>query len=156
MKNKKVIGLTQTTFPNPPLGVPALHKFAESIGVTLTRHTGGRKGWYDHPTCTISTRRGMSIAQYRTTLAHELGHAAHGDLPTGNGYFDQRQEQRADAYAARLLISPVEFEAAAIWHQDHLPAIADELEVTHHLLKIWMELFQSGRIDIPAYVALKP
>ena len=133
-----------------------LHRKADALGVTLQRHTGGPPGWYDHQHQVISTRRGQSCAQYRSVLAHELGHADHGDLPTGNGYFDQRQEQRADAYAARLLISPVEFEAAAIWHQDHLPAIADELEVTHHLLKIWMELFQSGRIDIPAYVALKP
>ena len=156
MKNKKVIGLTQTTFPSPPLGVPALHKFAESIGVTLTRHSCDRKGWYDHPTRTISTRRGMSIAQYRTTLVHELGHAYYGDTPTGNGHYDQRQENRAWDFAAQLLINPTDFKAAAIWHQDHLPAIADDLEVTHHLLKIWMELFQSGRIDIPAYAALKP
>lgn len=133
-----------------------LHRLAESMGVTLRRHNGGKKGWYDHATRTISTRRGMSIQQYRSVLAHELGHAAHGDTPTGNGHYDQRQERRADEYAAHLLINPTDFKAAAIWHQDHLPAIADDLEVTHHLLKIWMELFQSGRIDIPAYVALKP
>ncbi|WP_423803321.1 ImmA/IrrE family metallo-endopeptidase [Paraburkholderia fungorum] len=64
----------------------------------------------------MSTRRGMSIQQYRSVLAHELGHAAHGDTPTGNGHYDQRQERHADEYAARLLISPVEFEAAATWH----------------------------------------
>lgn len=117
-----------------------LHRLAESMGVTLRRHSGGVKGWYDHATRTISTRRGMSIQQYRSTLAHELGHAHYGDTPTGNGHFDQRQERRANEYAARLLISPVEFEAAAIWHHGHLPAIADELEVTKHLLKTWQSL----------------
>jgi len=132
-----------------------LHLLAESMGVQIQRHTGGCPGWYDHERRVISTRRGQSISQYRSVLAHELGHAAHGDSPTGNGYYDQRQERHADEYAARLLISPVEFEAAAIWHQDRLPAVADDLEVTHHLLKIWMKLFQSGRIDIPAYAALK-
>lgn len=115
-----------------------LHRLAESLQVRIVRHDSGEPGWYDHKRRIISTRRGQSIAQYRSVLAHELGHAANGDQPTGNGHFDQRQEQRADAYAARLLISPVEFEAAAIWHQDHLPAIADELEVTQHLLNTWL------------------
>ena len=119
-----------------------LHRLAESMGVTLRRHNGGKKGWYDHATRTISTRRGMSIQQYRSVLAHELGHAHYGDTPTGNGHFDQRQERRADEYAARLLISPIEFEAAATWHHGPLPAIADELEVTKHLLKTWQSLHE--------------
>ena len=73
-----------------------LHLLAESIGVQLQRHTGGHPGWYDHHRRIISTRRGQSIGQYKSVLAHELGHAAHGDTPTGNGHFDQRQERRAD------------------------------------------------------------
>lgn len=145
---KKVIGLTRITSPD-------LHRLAESMGVTLTRHTGGEKGWYDHATHTISTRRGMSIAQYRSTLAHELGHAAHGDTPTGNGHYDQRQENRAWAYAANLLISPVEFEAAATWHHGHLPAIADELEVTKHLLRTWISLYERTSHDLSAASPLR-
>lgn len=131
-----------------------LHRLAESLQVRIVRHDSGEPGWYDHKRRIISTRRGQSIAQYRSVLAHELGHAAHGDLPTGNGYFDQRQEQRADEYAAQLLINPHDFKAAAIWHQDHLPAIADELEVTQHLLKIWMDLFQSRKLNFPTYIPL--
>ncbi|OFP68075.1 hypothetical protein HMPREF2978_00010 [Corynebacterium sp. HMSC074C01] len=119
-----------------------LHLLAESMGVQLQRHTGGPPGWYDHQRRIISTRRGQSIGQYKSVLAHELGHAHYGDIPTGNGYYDQRQERRADEYAARLLISPVEFEAAAAWHHGHLPAIADELEVTKHLLKTWQSLHE--------------
>lgn len=134
---RMVIGLTQTTFPRPPLGVPQLHQFADDLGVKLIRHSGGIKGWYDHPARTLSTRRGMSIAQYRSTLAHELGHAWHGDVPTGNGHYDQRQEDRAWRFAAHLLINPDEFRTAAIWHNDFIPAIADELEVTQHLLNFY-------------------
>ena len=119
-----------------------LHLLAESMGVQLRRHTGGPPGWYDHHRRIISTRRGQSINQYRSVLAHELGHAAHGDTPTGNGHYDQRQERRADEYAARLLISPIEFEAAATWHHGNLPAIADELEVTQHLLRTWQSLHE--------------
>lgn len=117
-----------------------LHLLAESMGVQLQRHTGGRPGWYDHHRRIISTRRGQSISQYKSVLAHELGHAAHRDTPTGNGHFDQRQERRADEYAARILINPHDFEAAAIWHHGHLPAIADELEVTQHILKTWQSM----------------
>lgn len=119
-----------------------LHLLAESMGVQLQRHTGGCPGWYDHHRRIISTRRGQSISQYRSVLAHELGHAAHRDTPTGNGHFDQRQERRADEYAARLLINPTDFETAAIWHHGHLPAIADELEVTQHILKTWQSLHE--------------
>lgn len=117
-----------------------LHLLAESMGVQLQRHTGGRPGWYDHHRRIISTRRGQSIGQYKSVLAHELGHAAHRDTPTGNGHFDQRQERRADEYAAQLLINPHDFEAAAIWHHGHFPAIADELEVTQHILKTWQSM----------------
>lgn len=119
-----------------------LHLLAESMGVQLQRHTGGCPGWYDHHRRIISTRRGQSISQYRSVLAHELGHAAHGDTPTGNGHFDQRQERRADEYAAQLLITPADFETAAIWHHGHLPAIADELEVTQHILKTWQSIHE--------------
>lgn len=119
-----------------------LHLLAESMGVQLRRHTGGHPGWYDHHRRVISTRRGQSIAQYKSVLAHELGHAAHRDTPTGNGHYDQRQERRADEYAARILITPTDFESAAIWHHGHLPAIADELEVTKHLLKTWQSLYE--------------
>ena len=119
-----------------------LHLLAEGMGVQLRRHTGGCPGWYDHHRRVISTRRGQSISQYKSVLAHELGHAHYGDTPTGNGHYDQRQERRADEYAAQLLINPHDFEAAAIWHHGHLPAIADELEVTQHILKTWQSLYE--------------
>lgn len=119
-----------------------LHRLAESLNVRIVRHDHGPPGWYNHDKRIISTRRGQSITQYRSALAHELGHAYYGDTPTGNGHFDQRQEQRADQFAARLLINAEEFENAAIWHQGHLPAIADELEVTQHLLRTWKALYE--------------
>lgn len=116
---------------------PDLHRLADSMGVRLRRHTGGPKGLYHHATRTISTRRGMSIQQYRSTLAHELGHAHYGDIPV-KGIYSVRQEIRADSYAARTLITPQAFFDAAAWHNGHLGGIADELEVTHHLLLRWI------------------
>ena len=116
---------------------PDLHAHARELGVRLRRHTGGPKGVYHHPSRTISTRRGMSIQQYRSTLAHELGHAHYGDTPR-RGIYSVRQEARADTYAAKLLIAPQAFFDAATWHNGHLGGIADELEVTHHLLLRWI------------------
>ena len=115
---------------------PDLHHVARQLGVTLTRHTGGVKGYYNHTTHT-STRRGMSIQQYRSTLAHELGHAHYRD-PTGHGHYDQKQEARADRYAARLLIDPQAFDTAYRWCQGDHRELADELEVTQHLLAVYM------------------
>lgn len=119
---------------------PMLHAYAESIGVRLQRHNNGPKGYYHHPSRTISTRRGLSIQAYKSTLAHELGHATYRDEPTGHGIYDKRQEARADRWAARVLIDPQAFADAYIWHRGHLPAIADELEVTHHILDVWAQL----------------
>lgn len=116
-----------------------LRRLATGLGIRLVEHTGGIPGWYHHRTRTISTRRGMSFPQYRSVLAHELGHAIHNDVPTGHGHFDARQERRADKFAANLLINQDAFEAAATCHSGHLPAIADELEVTNHLLGVWLE-----------------
>nr|DAK57405.1 MAG TPA: hypothetical protein [Caudoviricetes sp.] len=63
--------------------------------------------------------------------------ATYRDEPTGHGHYDLRQERRADQWAARALIDPAAFEDAYRWHAGCMPAIADELEVTHHLLAVW-------------------
>ena len=117
-----------------------LHAYAEKIGVQLVHHDTGPKGFYVDATRTISTRRGLSIRAYRSTLAHELAHATYRDVPTGNGHYDQRQELRADRWAAKALICPQAFEDAYRWHAGHMPAIADELEVTHHILATWRDM----------------
>lgn len=120
------------------IDVAGLHALASTMGVEVVHHTGGAPGWYDHARRVISMRRGQSPRQYRSVLAHELGHAHYRDVPTGKGHFDQRQERRADRWAADLLISAVELRAASAWHHGNLPAIADELDVTKHLLAIWI------------------
>lgn len=133
-----MIGLTRITFPKAE-NASDLHLVARELGVNLVHHTGGQKGWYDHQTRTISTRRGMSIAQYKCTLAHELGHAYHGDSKPPYDSYHARQEHRAWLFAAELLISRLEFERCAVMFDDSLPAIAEELEVTQHLLKFWLK-----------------
>lgn len=116
-----------------------LHIMAEMLEVNLTKHDDGLPGRYHHATRTISTRRGMSARQYRSTLAHELGHAAYGDTPQINNHYTRKQERRADRFAAGLLITMEAFQDAYSWCGDHLPSIADELEVNQRLLKVWLD-----------------
>lgn len=118
---------------------PALHRLAETLGVTVRRHTGGGKGYYDARTHTITTRRGMSIQQYKSTFAHELVHAIRRDVPIHIPVLNKRTELRVDRMAADMLINEESFHDAVKWHQGHLPSVADELEVTLHLLMIWIK-----------------
>ena len=72
------------------------------------------------------------------TLAHELGHAAHGD-PAGH---HPRYEHRADLYAAELLIDPREYAELEIMYDGHLGAIAAEMGVTVSLLATWRDHYE--------------
>lgn len=117
----------------------SLLALVRSIGVSLTEHHRGKKGYYDHTERTISMRTGLSDRAYRSTLAHELGHAYYSDELTGIEWIDERMEIRANRFAASLLVSPVEYAAAERLHGPHEDAIAHELGVTRKLLATWRE-----------------
>lgn len=120
----------------------SLLDLASSIGVSLTEHKTGKKGYYLHYSRTISLRNNLSERAFRSTLAHELAHAIHGDEPTGLAWMDSRIERRADEFAAQLLIDPAEYAAAEAQHGPHDDAIAYELGVTRHLLAAWRSLHE--------------
>ena len=113
-----------------------LSRLADALKITLTKHDGGKKGYWHPSSRTITTRRGLSIAEYKSTLAHEIAHAFHGDTPTGDIY-SARQEARADKWAAHLLINPCEAVKIVVAYQ-HPKSAAYELEVTEHLLNVWL------------------
>lgn len=117
----------------------SLLALARSIGVSLTEHHRGKKGYYDHTARTISMRTGLSDRAYRSTLAHELAHALQGDEFTGIKWMDDRIEARADRMAARLLIDPDDYAEAERHHGPHEDAIAHELGVTRKLLADWRD-----------------
>lgn len=66
------------------------------------------------------------------TVAHELGHAHHQHRCDG----DQRAEDEADEYAARLLIDPTEY-ARLEREGIHPHDIADHFGVPEHALNLW-------------------
>lgn len=119
-----------------------LLQLADQLGVTIATHDRGPKGWYHHHTRTISLRSDLRAANLRCTLAHELGHALTGDVPTGIAHFDQRMERAADMAAANMLISHTEYAAAEALYGAHDGAIARELGVTTHLLAVWRDTYE--------------
>lgn len=116
-----------------------LHDMAYLMGVELHHHHGPSKGWYSPSLRVISTMCDMAVWDYKSTLAHELGHAIYNDRKTGHDNFNQRQEERADRFAAKLLINDDELRHLAPWHGNDLHSLAIDLEVTSHLLEIYLK-----------------
>lgn len=75
-------------------------------------------------------------------IAHELGHAVNNDSCSSS-----RAERLADEWAARNIIDPTIVEDVAQDCGGAPSAIAAELGVTPHLLSVWMQLFEAGRIN---------
>ncbi|MCX7542331.1 ImmA/IrrE family metallo-endopeptidase [Corynebacterium sp. P5848] len=114
-----------------------IYRLIDELGIRVTEHAGGEQGrWYDKPRV-ISLRSGLSYVERRCAVAHELGHAALGHASSPPPWLKPRQEREADDFAAELLVSPGAYAAAEDLHGTHLGAIAEELSVTQHLLKIW-------------------
>ncbi|WP_288833746.1 ImmA/IrrE family metallo-endopeptidase [uncultured Corynebacterium sp.] len=116
---------------------PDLHRLADELGVALIKHDGGGKGYYIHELRLITTRRGLSIAEYRSTLAHELAHAHYQDA-----FSTPKIEARADRWAANYLLDEHDVRDALIWHNHHRSPAAYDLEVTEHLLDVWLENYE--------------
>lgn len=117
---------------------------AELLGVTVAEHTGGEKGrYYGHGL--ISIRADLGYINRRCTLAHELAHAALGHRPDATGWLRARQERAADQWAANRLIDTDAYRAAEQQHGPHPGAIAAELEVTTHMVKIWAQTNKAPR-----------
>lgn len=110
------------------------------MGITLTHHTHDTPGFYLDKYRIISTRKGMAVWDYKSVLAHELGHAHYRDKRNEHLYFDERQERRADEFAANLLIDIDTLRHLAPWHGDDMKSLAIDLEVTPKLLDVFLQL----------------
>lgn len=85
-------------------------------------------GYYSPLHRVIVVRLGMTYAQSRWVLGHEAGHAYYDHACSGPKVKDAAERQ-ANAYAARLLIDPVEYERLErINHDQHW--LADEFRVS--------------------------
>ena len=123
--------------------IDALIEVAEARGFQVRWHRGGPKAAWLPQQRAVTVRHGMADAETLCALAHELGHAHYGD-PAGH---DRRYELRADRFAARLLISPVEYALAEQTYGTHPARLAAELGVTVHMIRVWRGMHQT---KIPA------
>lgn len=87
--------MTKPIFPD------TLEETAKSLGVTVRSAPTPCNLWgvYDHPYRLITIKPGLAKIQYRSTLAHELGHAYYGH----HGHHP-RTERQADRWAAKRLL----------------------------------------------------
>lgn len=116
-------------------------ELADHMGVQVLSHRGGPKGLWLPERRAITLRANLGHVQRRCTLAHELGHAHHNDLsPAPDKWVWARQERRADEFAARNLITADAYQCAELIAGHDVGAIALELGVTKHLVKIWRAL----------------
>lgn len=116
-----------------------LDELSQHLGVRILETKDlpkGTDGMYIHHSRLILIRHGLDRWNYNSVLAHELGHAWHGDDIHG----DPRLERRADQFAAQILITPAEYRLAEKLHDGHIGAIAYELGVTVRLVEVWRDM----------------
>lgn len=100
--------------------------------IDLMWHDDGPRGWYDFNQQVISLRRGMTQAERRSTLRHELEHHYRG---RALAHLLEREEQACEIAAARDLISIHALGEALAWTDCRFQA-ADELWIDVDLLDI--------------------
>lgn len=113
--------------------IDALIAAAETRGYRVAWHRGGPKGAWLPNTKTVSIRYGMDDAETLSTLAHELGHAHYGDPPGCH----PKREDRANRFAAKLLVDPTEYATLESIYGPHPSRLAHELGVTVELILTW-------------------
>ena len=102
-----------------------LDLLAADMGVSICEAylPHGWWGAYSHRTRTITLRPDLAPIQYRSTLAHELGHAWHGHRES-----TPRTEWQASIWSAKLLIRHQDY-MEAVLAADHPQGVACLLEV---------------------------
>lgn len=105
----------------------------------MWRSLGRRRGEYKHSARLIVLNPAMSDVLQRSTLAHELGHAHYGDTWTDDEVIKKQREERANQYAAQLLISPLEYAIAEAIVGSHPGALAKELGVATYIVVAWQQ-----------------
>lgn len=121
-----------------------LLRLAEEQDLRVVEGPGRTRGGFDPATKTIRLNPGMSGRLTRSVLAHELGHAHLGHVPTQVPEVRARQECRADEWAACRLITPRAYAEAEALRGPHLASLAFELGVTIELVSAYQRLLCRG------------
>lgn len=117
-----------------------LYELAESLGITVEY---ADLSWLDRDgdcnidTKTIRLQSGMLHRLERSVLAHEIAHFIRGDRRSFFGWYDNRDERKADEWAAHFLINESEYRAAEARFGSNIEAIAQELNVMDYLVEAY-------------------
>lgn len=113
-----------------------LLRFAADEGLTVhaTRLPPGYLGFYEPDARRIWFDLGLTPAERRSVIAHELGHHHYGHRES-----TPRNERDADRYAASMLIAPDDYERLERIHPD-VHTLADELDVTVKIVEAFRHL----------------
>ncbi len=124
-------------------GMRQLTQLAADMGIEIveTKLTG-KDGSYDHARGIIRLHRGMTERTARSVLAHELGHAIYGHVPTPFGPQHRRQERQADEWAAGHLITIEAYREAERRRDGHLASMAFDLNVTAELVEVFQSMLR--------------
>ena len=101
--------------------------------VETTPLPGTCRGMYVAHKHLIVIRPGLTYAQRRSTLAHELVHVLRND----DGHQSRKVEQKVDQAAADLLISAPEYALAERLHGSNIVGIAQELDVAPFIVEAY-------------------
>ncbi len=144
---------------HPVRSVPAMYhpfRHLRSLGETVTFSVeptpGDKPAWWSPASSHILMRPGLSQAERRCYMAHELAHRDlnhSGECRWRDGQRQtRRQEIAADQLAARRLITREALVAALCWSDDR-EEVAEALWVTVHMLECRLEhMFGGERVVI--------
>lgn len=128
-----------------------LFDFADMLGVTVEyARLKHRDGEYRDDLKRIRLREGMSARLQRSILAHELGHAAFGDVPSKFGPQNARQERRADEWAALRLINLDQYREAELIRDGHVASIAHDLGVIDRIVTAYQRVLERELVRLAA------
>ena len=111
-------------------------RLRDLVDVTLHWHDGGVAGWCRHSTQDVSLRRGMTQAERRSTICHEMVHLERGPAVKGYIAWDEREVSKE---AARRLLPDVRAVGEALAWASCLEEAADELWVDLGTLRVRLE-----------------
>lgn len=119
-----------------------LSEIALELGVHVrTAPTPGNLwGIYDKRHKLITIRPGLGVAQYRSTLAHELGHAYYGH----SGHH-RKTERLADKWAAKTLLTVNAVLDVARYYTD-TGEISAHLEVLPWVLETFVDTLSAQQV----------
>jgi Zn-dependent peptidase ImmA (M78 family) len=106
----------------------------EGLTVHATRLPSGYLGFYEPDASRIWFDLGLTPAERRSVIAHELGHHRYRHRES-----TPRNERDADRFAASMLIDPEAYEQLEQIYPD-AHTLADELQVTVKIIEAYRNL----------------